>query len=186
MERRSKTLQQMFDDAKEVEDNIQACQRLQNQNLESVANAEKDGVAEEHEIVHKREVDLHPDLFQHEQKIDCSMNFFEVFNDDIVAEDKDHPTEEQVDIPCFFLLDDIAGVHDLPKYDEYDDNYVVDFGVDLLEQPTTCSHPTNVQSQQIYERKQPINHNYAIEHDENCESTERNTLPLCFFLHSNC
>jgi hypothetical protein len=63
MERRYKTLQQMFDDAQEVEDNLQACQRLQNQNLESVANTENDGVAEEHEIVHKQEVDLHPDTF---------------------------------------------------------------------------------------------------------------------------
>jgi len=30
MERISKTLQQMFDDAQEVEDNLQACERLQN------------------------------------------------------------------------------------------------------------------------------------------------------------
>jgi hypothetical protein len=41
MERISKTLQQMFDDAREVENNLQACQRLQNHNLENVANAEK-------------------------------------------------------------------------------------------------------------------------------------------------
>jgi hypothetical protein len=66
MERKSMSLQQMFNNAQEVEDNLQACQRRQNQNLKSVANTENDGVAEEHEVVHKQEVDLHPDLFQHE------------------------------------------------------------------------------------------------------------------------
>jgi hypothetical protein len=72
MERRYKTLQHMFDDAQEVEDNLQACQRMKNQNLESVENTKNDGVEEEHEIVHKQ-VDLHPDLhpdhFQHEKKM---------------------------------------------------------------------------------------------------------------------
>jgi hypothetical protein len=42
--------------------------------------------------------------------------------------------EEQVDVPSFFLLDDIVDVVDLPIYDEYDDDYEVDF----LEQPTAC------------------------------------------------
>ena len=31
--------------------------------------------------------------------------------------------EEQVDVPSFFLLDNIADVVDLPIYDEYDDDY---------------------------------------------------------------
>jgi len=53
MKRRSKTLQKNFDDSQEVEDNLQACQRLQNHNLEEVANARKNGETEEHEIVHK-------------------------------------------------------------------------------------------------------------------------------------
>jgi hypothetical protein len=37
------------------------------------------------------------------------------------------------------LLDDIADVVDLFTYDEYDDDYDVDF----LEQPTACSLPEN-------------------------------------------
>jgi hypothetical protein len=43
--------------------------------------------------------------------------------------------EEQVDVPIFFLLDDIADVVDLYLYDEYDYDYDVDF----LEQATACS-----------------------------------------------
>jgi hypothetical protein len=35
--------------------------------------------------------------------------------------------EEQVDVPSFFLLDDIADVVDLPIYDEYDDDFDVEF-----------------------------------------------------------
>jgi hypothetical protein len=53
------------------------------------------------------------------------MNFFKVFSDDVV--------EEQVVVPIF-LFDDIAGVHDFPKYDEYDDEYNNDF----LEHPVAC------------------------------------------------
>jgi hypothetical protein len=59
-----------------VEDNLQSCQRLQNQNLKSVANIENDSVAKEHEIVRKQEVDLHLDLCHHEQEIDCFMYSF--------------------------------------------------------------------------------------------------------------
>ena len=43
--------------------------------------------------------------------------------------------EKQVDVPSLSLLDDIADVVDFPIYDEYDDDY----GVDFLEQPTACS-----------------------------------------------
>jgi hypothetical protein len=48
--------------------------------------------------------------------------------------------EEQVDVPSFFLLDDIAYVVDLPIYDEYDDDY----GDEFLEQPAACSLLENV------------------------------------------
>jgi len=92
----------------------------------------------------------------------------------------DQLAEEQVDIPCVFLLDDIAGVHDLPKYDEYDGDYFVDFGVDFLEQPSTCSSLGSVQFQQSDESTKLIYDSYNIEYDENCEFTEGNSLPLCF------
>jgi hypothetical protein len=109
MERKSMSLQQMFNNAQEVEDNLQACQSLQNQNLKSVANTENDGVAEEHEIVHKQEVDLHPDLCHHEQETDC---FMYSFVDSQENEFANQLVEEQVDVPRFFLLDDIADVVD--------------------------------------------------------------------------
>ena len=48
--------------------------------------------------------------------------------------------EKQVDSPSFFLLDGIAIVVDLPIYDEYNDDYDVEF----LEQPTACSLLENV------------------------------------------
>jgi hypothetical protein len=177
MERKSMSLQQMFNHAKEVEDNLQACQKPQNRNLKSVENTENDGVTEEHEVVHKQEVDLHLDLFQHEQKIDCFMPYVEVFNNDIVAEDKDQPTEEQVDVPSFFLVDDIADVVHLPKYNEYNDNYEIDFS----EQPTTCSPSGSFQFQQFKERSQPacFSCDSNEENEESFESYER-TFPLCF------
>jgi hypothetical protein len=83
MERRSVTLQQMFFDAHEIEDNLLACGKLSDQ----IENDEWNVV--EHETVHEQEgVDLHPDPFQHEKKDDFAMNFFKVFNDDVFAEDK--------------------------------------------------------------------------------------------------
>jgi hypothetical protein len=51
-----------------------------------------------------------------------------------------HLVEEKVDVPRFFSLDDIANVVGLPIYDEYDDDY----GVDFLEQPVACSLSENV------------------------------------------
>jgi hypothetical protein len=101
MERKSTSLQQIFNNAQEVEDNLQACQSLQNQNLKSVANTENDGVAEEHEIVHKQEVDLHPDLCHHEQETDC---FMYSFVDSQENEFANQLVEEQVDVPSLFLV----------------------------------------------------------------------------------
>jgi hypothetical protein len=71
------------------------------------------------------------------------------------------------------LLDDIADVVDLPIYDEYDDDYDVDF----LEQPTACSLSENVPFQQCSEIHQPTYHSYK---EESTETTEGNSLPLCF------
>jgi hypothetical protein len=56
--------------------------------------------------------------------------------------------EEHLDVPRFFLLDDIVDVVDFPIYDEYDDDYYVDF----IEQPTACSLSENFPVQQCNER----------------------------------
>jgi hypothetical protein len=167
MERRSKSLQQMFSDAHEVEDNLRACGKF----LEQIQNEELD-VEEHGSECEQKVVDLN-----FEQKINNIMHFLEVFNVDAFAkkyispiqeevvdlncfasglnfdpsQDKqgvdyfmysfenfhenelvDHPTEEQVDVSRFFLVDDIADVDFFPRYDEYNDDYDIDF----LEQPT--------------------------------------------------
>jgi hypothetical protein len=70
-------------------------------------------------------------------KADC---FIYSFVDSQEDEFANQSVEEQVDAPSFFLLDDIADVADFPIYDEYDDDYEVEF----LGQPTACSPPENV------------------------------------------
>ena len=71
----------------------------------------------------------------------------------------------------FFLLDDIAEVVDFPIYDEYDDDYDVEF----LEQPVACSLSENVAFQQCNERNQPTYHSYK---EKSIESAKGNSLPL--------
>jgi hypothetical protein len=76
-------------------------------------------------------------------------------------------------LQVFSLLDNIAGVVDMPIYDEYGDNYEVDF----LEQPTACSPPKNVPFQQYSE----IHHlTYHSCKEESYEPVAGNALPLCF------
>jgi hypothetical protein len=211
MERKFMSLQQMFLDAQEVEDNLQACGKLPDQiedkkldieehesdheqkaidlNFEQRVNkimhflevSNVDVFAENNEqfsdpqvVVPKHFVaDLNFKSFHHEQNVDFAMNFFKIFSEEChESEFADQLVEEKVDVPSFFMLDDIAGVHDFPKYDEYDDDYVVDFGVDLLEQPSAFSPSGN-----NYFQQSP---SYAIEYEENSESVEGNSLPLCF------
>jgi len=122
-------------------------------------------------------------FFQREKKIDHSINFFDVFNDDIVAEDKDRPIEEQVDVPSFFLVDDIAWSFYMPIYNEYNDDYDSEF----YEKPTVFLSPGSVLLQQSDENAQPFKENshpahysHGEEHEENSELVEGNSLPLCF------
>jgi hypothetical protein len=197
MERRPKTLQQIFNDAQEIQHNIQACEQIQNEGLDAP------GHESEYE---QRTVD-----WNLEHKIDNIIGPLEVLNANdfakdyiplieregtYVASDPPHDkhgadcfiysfvdsqedefanqlVEEQVDVPSFFLLDDIADVVDFPIYDEYDDDYDVDF----LEQPTACSLSENVPFQQCSERNQPTYHSYK---EESTETAEGNSLPLCF------
>ena len=74
------------------------------------------------------------------------------------------------------MLNDIADVVNLSLYDEYDDEYDVDF----LEQLTARSLSKNVPFQQCNERNQPTYHSYKEEYEESIESAEVNFLPLCF------
>jgi len=58
------------------------------------------------------------------------------------------PVEEQVDVPSFFFLDDIADVVDLHIYDKYDH----DCDVNFLEKLAGCSMSENIPFQQYTER----------------------------------
>jgi hypothetical protein len=69
--------------------------------------------------------------------VDC---FIYSFVDSQEDEFANQSFEEQVDVPRFFLLDNIADVLDLPIYDEYDDDY----DNDLPEKPTAFPLSENV------------------------------------------
>lgn len=79
------------------------------------------------------------------------------------------------------MLDVIPYIDYLPKYDQYDDDYVVEIEVDSSRQPTTSFWEDEVQLQQLKYNIQYIH----IRYDNNEESaknfkTSERSLPLCF------
>ena len=106
---------------------------------------------------------------------DCFMYSFVDSQEDEFA---NQLVEEQVDVPSFSLLDDIADVVDLPIYDEYDD----DCDVDFLEQPVICSLSENVHFQQCNESDQPT---YTVTKKKVLNQLKE-ILYLYAFLHLNC
>jgi hypothetical protein len=137
MERRPETLQQMFNDAQEIQDNILACEQIRSERL---------GV-----LGHKSEYEKNTIDWNFEHNSDGVIGLLEILNDNNFSEyyiplikregncvvsdpphDKnevDHfiysfvdsqeddfekePVEKQVDVPSFFLLDDVADVVDV-------------------------------------------------------------------------
>jgi hypothetical protein len=79
-------------------------------------------------LIERGGVDLASDPSHDKHGADCFMYSFVDSQEDEFA---NQLVEEKVDVPRFSLLDDIAYVVDFPIYDEYDDDYDVDF----LEQP---------------------------------------------------
>ena len=187
LERRSMSLQQMYDDAQEVEHNLLACGKL----LDHPGNEEL--TVEEREILHdtqKIDHDInflracHEDVvpknekkFSYDLQVvvpkvhvvgfnfnDCTMNFFE-FIDDEVAEDNDQ----------------LTNVGDFPEYDKYDDDYVDDFESDFLEQAVVFSKSEN----DCFRHSKEIN-KYAYDSYDNSEENQESfesgegILPLCF------
>jgi hypothetical protein len=180
MERNSMYFQHMFNNAHEVEDNIQACKELQNQILDEKLKAEKP------KTVHNmKKVDhvisflegCHEDVFEkNDDKLEEQANlpsFFDTnlafdpshdkhgvdyfmysFIDSLENEFANQLVEDQVDVPRFFLLDDIADIVDFHIYDEYDD----DHGVDILEQPVAFSLSKNFPFKQCNEGNKPTYH----------------------------
>jgi hypothetical protein len=88
-------------------------------------------------LIEKEGANLASDPSHDKHRTDCFMYSFVDSQEDEFA---NQFVEERVDVPSFFVLDDIANVVDLPIYDEYDDGYDVHF----LEQPTAHSLSENV------------------------------------------
>jgi hypothetical protein len=89
--------------------------------------------------------------------------------------------EKSVDIICLFY--DISYMDDLPKYYQYDDDYVIKIEADSSKQPEACFWEKEAQFQQLKYDNQPmyINHDSNEENVENFKVSE-NYLPLCFSL----
>jgi len=79
MERRSATLKQMFNDAQEVESNLQAYGKIP----EQIQNEELDVV--EHESDHEQKITN----LNFEQGVNKIIHFLEVFNVDVIAKDNE-------------------------------------------------------------------------------------------------
>lgn len=105
MNKRSVTLQKMFIDAWEIDENIQACEKLPKEFLDETNVDEQ-----ESEHVQKR-LALNPDAFHYEQRIDNIIHFLEGLNDDVFSKSNNNLVKKQVVAPNF----------DFPIYDEYDD-----------------------------------------------------------------
>jgi hypothetical protein len=175
MERKPKSLQQMFNDAQDIQDNIQACKQIQNEELDAKKNkrgyeqkmvdwnlehivdhvigplefTNTNDVAKNYvPLVEREGADLVSDPSHDKQGADY---FMYSFIDNQEDECTNQFVEGQVDVPSFFLLDDLAYVSDLPAYDKCEDDCDIE---DFL-------------FQQYSEEK-------------NIRSTEENSLPLCF------
>jgi len=86
---------------------------------------------------------------------------------------------KSVDPIC--MIDDILYFQDLPKYNQYDDDYVVEIDTHFSKQSTTCLWEEEFQLQQLKYRTHHmhINHENNEENAENFKARER-SLPLCF------
>jgi hypothetical protein len=171
----------MFYDAQDIQHNIQACKQIQNEGpnaQERESEYEKKGI--DWDLEHRIENTIGPlavsnandsakiyippverggvDPSHDKQKDDC---FMYLFIDSQEDEFTNQFVEEQVDVPSFFLLDDIAQKVDLPVYDKYEEDCdVEDF---IFQQYSGINKPTY--------------HSYK---EKSIESVEENSLPLCF------
>jgi hypothetical protein len=195
MERRPVTLQQMFNDAQEIQHNILACEQIQSEGLGVPGHEDEceqrtfdwnlehkiDDIISPFEVLNANDFakDYIPlieregtyvvsDPPHDEHRADCFIYSFEDSQEDEFA---NQFVEEQVDVPRFFLLDNIADVTDLPIYDQYDDDY----DNDLPEQPIAFPLSGNVLFHQYNERNQLTYHSYR---EEGTETAEGNYFPL--------
>ena len=86
--------------------------------------------------------------------------------------------EPTPDLMC--MIDDLSYLDNLPKYDQYDDDYVFEIDVDYSKQPMACLLEKEAQLQIKYDN-QPLHNNYDSneENAANLRVSER-SMPLCF------
>jgi hypothetical protein len=185
MERRPNSLQQMFNDAQEIQHNIQACKQIRNEELDAKDNDKEyeqktidlnlehrfnniicplevfnanDSAKNHIPLVERGGVAFAFDPSHDEKR---AYYFMYSFVDSQEDEFANQFFEEHVDVPSLFLLDDITDVVDLPIYDKYEDDCDVE----------------DVPFQQCSEINKPTYHSYK---EKIIGSAEENSLPLCF------
>jgi hypothetical protein len=121
-------------------------------------------------------VDSTLNLFHDKEEFVCFIYSLAEYHE---SEFADQPIEEQVVVPIF-MFDEIANVVDLPKYDEYDDDYIFYFEGDFSEQVVAFSLLGNDDFQQSEKSSQPTYFSYDSdeENEESTKSGEGNALPL--------
>jgi hypothetical protein len=166
MERKPKSLKQMFDDAQDVQHHIQAYEQTRDKELEDEYKQEIVDWKLEHKIeniigsiefpntsdlvknriplVGRRGISSVSNPSQSKQEVDYFMYSFMDRQED---ECTNQFVKEQVDIPNLFLLDD------LPVYDQYEDDYDI---------------------------KDVLFYRDVDQPEESIESVEGESLPLCF------
>ena len=84
--------------------------------------------------------------------------------------------KKYVDIMC--MIDDIPSFEDLPKYDQYDDNYVLQIQANFTEKSLASLWDEEVQFQQLKYSDQTIHIKYGSE-EESSEILKESSIPLC-------
>jgi hypothetical protein len=147
MERKPKSLQQMFNDAQDIQHNIQACEHVQKKGLDAQGHeSEYEQKIVNWNLEHKINNVMVP-LEAH----DCAKNYIPLVNGrgDVLAYDPSHDkqwadhfiysfvdsqenefvnqsVEEHINVPSLFLSDDLAYDVDLPVYDKYEDDHNIE------------------------------------------------------------
>jgi len=87
--------------------------------------------------------------------------------------------EQSPDLLCEY--DNISSFSTLPKYDQYDDDYVPQIQINLTEESETILGKRKVQIQQLESSDRLVHFSYEEEEEsvENFETSE-GTLPFCF------
>lgn len=156
LKRKSVSLQQMFSNAQEVEDNLIACGKLSDKLEDEALSLKKC----ENRHGQQEEADLELCLFRHE---------------DNITTDYDQVVESPAVDPNPLAMD-VQEVSNLPPYDEYTD----DFDIFLLEQPFVCSSPGDDSFQQSYEGLQPTHFSHDDRQQKGSQFAKGKALPLCF------